>query len=46
MLETYLQPFIEKFYPKGAAYHQDVAPAHTSKHIREYFTEAGIVDVD
>ena len=46
MLETYLEPFIEEFYPKRATFQQEGAPALTSKHTREYFMEAGIVDMD
>ena len=46
MLEKHLQPFIEEFYPNGATFQQDGAPAHSAKHTGEYFMDAGIVDLE
>ena len=45
VLEEVYEPFIESLYPKGAILQQDNAPAHTALYTKDYFAEAGIVDL-
>lgn len=37
--------FFEKYYPNGTTFQQDGAPAHYSKHTKEYLMMAGLTEM-
>ena len=45
MLEEFLLPFRDEFYPQGMVFQQDNAPAHITNFRHEVFMEEEITDM-